>query len=148
MLLESAERFLGEHSSSQVVRAAAELPSGVDMALWSRVTEELGWQVVAIPEACDGLGLGAVELVILLEKLGERLSPIPFFASALAAMILRTVPTSPEQTRLFEALAGGAVVAFAHTDARPDWNEVGVKVSPAGTSHRGIEWRGALCQRW
>ena len=71
MLLESAERFLGEHSSSQVVRAAAGLPSGVDMALWSRVTEELGWQVVAIPEACDGLGLGAVELVILLEKLGE-----------------------------------------------------------------------------
>ena len=135
MLLESAERFLGEHSSSQVVRAAAELPSGVDMALWSRVTEELGWQVVAIPEACDGLGLGAVELVILLEKLGARLSPIPFFASALAAMILRTVPTSPEQTRLFEALAGGAVVAFAHTDARPDWNEVGVKVSSAGAPH-------------
>ena len=135
MLLESAERFLGEHSSSQVVRAAAELPSGVDMALWSRVTEELGWQVVAIPEACDGLGLGAVELVILLEKLGARLSPIPFFASALAAMILRTVPTSPEQTRLFEALAGGAVVAFAHTDARPDWNEVGAKVSSAGAPH-------------
>ena len=135
MLLESAERFLGEHSSSQVVRAAADLPSGVDMALWSRVTEELGWQVVAIPEACDGLGLGAVELVILLEKLGARLSPIPFFASALAAMILRTVPTSPEQTRLFGALAGGAVVAFAHTDARPDWNEVGVKVSSAAAPH-------------
>ena len=135
MLLESAERFLGEHSSSQVVRAAAGLPSGVDMALWSRVTEELGWQVVAIPEACDGLGLGAVELVILLEKLGARLSPIPFFASALAAMILRTVPISPEQTRLFEALAGGAVVAFAHTDARPDWNEVGVKVSSAAAPH-------------
>ena len=135
MLLESAERFLGEHSSSQVARAAACLPSGVDMALWSRVTEELGWQGVAIPEACDGLGLGAVELVILLEKLGARLSPIPFFASALAAMILRTVPTSPEQTRLFKALAGGAVVAFAHTDARPDWNEVGVKVSSAAAPH-------------
>ena len=122
MLLESAERFLGEHSSSQVVRAAADLPSGVDMALWSRVTEELGWQVVAIPEACGGLGLGAVELVILLEKLGARLSPIPFFASALAAMILRTVPTSPEQTRLFEALAGGDHSEQVFTAIGEDWD--------------------------
>ena len=62
MLQESAERFLQEHSSTAVARAAAALPAGLDLPLWQQITSTLGWQAVVVPEEQDGLGLGVVEL--------------------------------------------------------------------------------------
>ena len=78
MLQESAERFLLEHSPPAVARAAATAPAGLDLPLWQQVTSTLGWQALAVPEEQDGLGLGVVELAVLLEQAGTRLSPIPF----------------------------------------------------------------------
>ena len=55
--------------------------SATTPTLWKRIGGELGWTAVAIPEAHGGLGLGYVELVALLEEMGEALLCAPFFST-------------------------------------------------------------------
>ena len=129
MLQESAERFLQEHSSTTVARAVAALPAGLDLTLWDQITSTLGWQAVVVPEDQDGLGLGVVELAILLEQLGARLSPVPLYASAISVLALRAVPASPVRDGLLQSIGSGEIVSLAHTDARPHWDDRGVDVT-------------------
>src|SRR4029453_18011051 len=84
-LRRSARAFLAEHSSSERVRAAMASDLGWDAEAWKRIGGELGWTAVAIPEAYGGVGLGFVELVGLLEEMGEALLCAPFFASVCMA---------------------------------------------------------------
>ena len=138
MLKESAMRFLSAHSPTAVARNAMTLPGNVDLALWGRMTQELGWQTIPVPESSEGLGLGLVELTLLLEETGACLSPIPLMSSALSALALRMVPDSETQRSILQAIAGGAVVTLAHTAARPDWGAPGIAVS---ATKRGEGWR-------
>ena len=129
MLQESAERFLLEHSSPAVARAAARLPVGLDLPMWKQISSTLGWQAVVVPEDQEGLGLGVVELAVLLEQSGARLSPVPLYASAISALALRAAPASPTRDGLLRAIASGEIVSLAHTDARPHWDHRGVDVT-------------------
>ena len=129
MLQESAERFLLEHSSPAVARAAATLPAGLDLPLWQQVTSTLGWQAVVVPEDQDGLDLGVVELAVLLEQLGVRLSPVPLYASAISTLALRSTPESSSRDGLLRSIASGEIVSLAHTAARPHWDARGVEVT-------------------
>jgi alkylation response protein AidB-like acyl-CoA dehydrogenase len=129
MLQESAERFLLEHSSPAVARAAAHLPVGLDLPMWKQISSTLGWQAVVVPEDQEGLGLGVVELAVLLEQSGARLSPVPLYASAISALALRAAPASPTRDGLLRAIASGEIVSLAHTDARPHWDHRGVDVT-------------------
>ena len=138
MLQESAERFLQEHSSTAVARAAAALPAGLDLPLWEKITSTLGWQAIVVPEDQDGLGLGVVELTVLLEQSGARLSPVPLYASAISALALRATPASPARDGLLQAIASGEIVSLAHTDARPHWDARGVDVWATQTDGK---WR-------
>jgi alkylation response protein AidB-like acyl-CoA dehydrogenase len=134
MLQESAERFLLEHSSPAVARAAATLPAGLDLPLWQQVTSTLGWQAVVVPEDQDGLDLGVVELAVLLEQLGVRLSPVPLYASAISTLALRSTPESSSRDGLLRSIASGEIVSLAHTAARPHWDARGVEVTATQAS--------------
>ena len=134
MLQESAERFLLEHSSPAVARAAATLPAGLDLPLWQQVTSTLGWQAVVVPEDQDGLDLGVVELAVLLEQLGVRLSPVPLYASAISTLALRATPESSSRDGLLRSIASGEIVSLAHTAARPHWDARGVEVTATQAS--------------
>ena len=138
MLQESAERFLLEHSSPALVRAAAHLPAGLDLPLWQQITSTLGWQAVAVPEDQEGLGLGVVELAVLLEQSGARLSPVPLYTSAISALALRATPESSVRDGLLQAIASGEIVSLAHSDARPHWDNRGVGVT---ASQANDTWR-------
>jgi len=59
----------GFHGTSEARAATA--------ALWDQMAE-LGWPALTVPEAQGGLGLGAVELAVVLEELGRVLAPGPF----------------------------------------------------------------------
>ena len=85
MIRTSAEGFLAEISDSAAVRAAMASDLGHDPAVWRRLSEEMVWPAIHIPEQYGGLGLGFVELAILLEQMGRRLFCSPFFASACLA---------------------------------------------------------------
>ena len=69
LIVDSAAEFLAAHSSSEQVRKVSAQPGGWDSALWQGMAE-LGWCGIHTPEAHGGLGLGVVELALLMEQQG------------------------------------------------------------------------------
>ena len=122
LIRDAAESFLGDVSSSAAVRAAMARPEGHDPEVWARIRSELGWCGLAIPEALGGLGLGAPELVLLLEQAGRHLLCAPFVSTVcLAANLLQQVADESAQARLLPLIADGSLQATAAMPATPDW---------------------------
>jgi alkylation response protein AidB-like acyl-CoA dehydrogenase len=88
---------------------------------------EQGWLGIAAPESIGGLGLGWVEVAVLLEQLGNHVAPAPFLQQVVALELLVRA-SSPLAEGLVE---GGrvATAAFAELEAAesPDgWRVSGV----------------------
>ncbi|AOE83972.1 acyl-CoA dehydrogenase family protein [Pseudomonas sp. TCU-HL1] len=112
MIRESAESFLADVSHSAAVRAAMATELGHDPELWQRLCGEMVWPAIHIPEQYGGLGLGFVELAILLEQMGRRLFCSPFFASAcLATPALLLGGSDAQKSRWLPQLAEGSLTA-------------------------------------
>jgi len=100
VLQETAADFLAAHTN-------ARKETDADADLWSRIVE-LGWAAVQVPEDLDGLGLGAVELALLMEEMGRRLARTPFLANVvLAQTALLQAGTAEAQQRALAELAYG-----------------------------------------
>jgi alkylation response protein AidB-like acyl-CoA dehydrogenase len=128
MIRDAAANFLAEASSSAVVRAAMESESGVDASLWRRMSQEMGWCATTIPEDLGGLGLGWVELALILEQTGIRLVCAPFFSTvALATTALLECGSKAARERWLPAIAAGEMSAtLAFGERGIDWDEKSV----------------------
>ncbi|MFZ0378399.1 MAG: acyl-CoA dehydrogenase family protein [Solirubrobacteraceae bacterium] len=131
----TAREFLGSRYPLATVRALAEDGRGFSDAQWGELVE-LGWPGVIVPEDCDGLGLGAVELVVIAEEMGYALAPSPWFSTTCAALLLVAAGTSEQQERWLAPLARGELrgtvaVWDEHSGWAPDHSEV--ELSAEGT---------------
>ena len=117
MIRDSAGRFLAQASDSHAVRAAMMRPDGHDPDVWQRIGQELFWPALMVPERFGGMGLGFVELAILMEQSGRFLLGSPLFATAcMATPALLMGHNEALQTQWLEAIASGntrATLAFA-----------------------------------
>jgi alkylation response protein AidB-like acyl-CoA dehydrogenase len=93
---------------------------------------ELGWTSVHIPEAYGGLGLGYVELIALMEIMGESLVCAPFLSSvALGANALLVAGSEAQKQEHLPGIAEGrtrATLAFAGARGGIDADAIGVTV--------------------
>lgn len=80
-LRDAAADLLTDRCAPERVRAVADTSDRIDRALWDRMVEQ-GWLATTVPEADGGLGLGVVELAVLLEQLGAHVAPVPFLPTA------------------------------------------------------------------
>jgi alkylation response protein AidB-like acyl-CoA dehydrogenase len=112
MIRETAEAFLREQSDAAAVRRAMATERGFDDALWSRISGEMGWSAMHIPEAYGGLGLGFVELAALMEEMGKRVTCAPFFSSVcLGANAILCAGSEAQKAALLPGIADGSVRA-------------------------------------
>jgi alkylation response protein AidB-like acyl-CoA dehydrogenase len=117
---EAARDFLADAANPDVVRAAVESETGFDETLWASLAGELGFAGILVPEAFGGLGMGAVEMALVLEETGRTLAPVPFFETAvLAVLAVREAGSEAQQAALLPRLASGARACFAGTASRP-----------------------------
>lgn len=130
-LKESARRFLAEQAGLPAARQAME--EGADEALWQRLSQELGWPALILPEEHGGFGMGYVELVALVEEMGAVLLCSPFFSTVcLAANAVMLCGSEEQQARWLPAIAEGATAALGLSEgvsARPTeggWHLSGV----------------------
>ena len=122
-LRETARAFLAEQAGSEALRLAMESESGYDPGLWKQIGAELGWTSVHVPEEYGGLGLGYVELVALMEVMGEALLCAPFFSTVcLAANALLVAGSEAQKSEHLPGIAAGqtlATLAFNEPNGRP-----------------------------
>jgi alkylation response protein AidB-like acyl-CoA dehydrogenase len=125
-LRDGARELLDGLASSTRVRAVVDAGGGWDAELW-RAMRDQGWAGVAVPETHGGLGLGTVEVSVLLEEIGRHAAPAPFAPTVLA---LGALVAAGQDDRVAALLEGGvACVAWSRrTDA--------VQADPAGQGWR------------
>ena len=102
----TAREFLASRFKPEKVRELAESDSPYDDAIWVEMCE-LGWPGIAIAEEYGGLGLGAVELVILLEQMGYALAPAPLIANAFAGALISQAGSDEQKQRWLPGIASG-----------------------------------------
>jgi alkylation response protein AidB-like acyl-CoA dehydrogenase len=104
----TAREFLEARYPLATVRTLAEDERGFTDEQWAELVE-LGWPGVIVPEERDGLGLGAVELVVIAEEMGYALAPSPWFSTTCAALLLSAAGTDAQLERWLAPLARGEV---------------------------------------
>lgn len=118
MLRDSALAFVGENAPIAHLRQLRDGrdATGFSPALWRRFGE-LGFSATLVPEAHDGLALGAVEAGAIAEALGHTLAPSPFLSTAvLAARLLARVGTAAQQAQWLPRIAAADTVLAVAVD--------------------------------
>ena len=105
-LRDGARSLLDGRSTPTQVRTVVDAGGGIDDGLWSAMVEQ-GWTALAVPEDRGGLGLGIVELALLLEEVGGHVAPAPVLQQALA---LDALVTGDGPVELIDALAAGEAI--------------------------------------
>ncbi len=101
----TARELLASRSTWERVRGQAE--AGTQDEALLRELGELGWPGIAVSEAHGGQGMGMVELVILLEALGEACAAVPLRGTALAALFVEAGGSPEQQAQWLPGLASG-----------------------------------------
>jgi len=84
ILRDSARKFFSVECPIPEVRRIMETPDAFDGQLYKKLAEQ-GFTGIILPEEHGGLGLGIVEMAVLLEEMGRAMLPGPYFSSAILA---------------------------------------------------------------
>ncbi|MCJ7437217.1 MAG: acyl-CoA/acyl-ACP dehydrogenase [Acidimicrobiia bacterium] len=85
-LRDAVRAFLANEAPDAYVRAMADDERGFTDELWSKIAG-VGWPGLLVPEAQGGLGLGLVDMAVVMEEMGRLPFPGPFFSSAVLATL-------------------------------------------------------------
>lgn len=141
LLRDSAAAFVRDHSSLRRIRALrdAQDADGFSRQLWQRMAG-LGWLGIAVPEGDGGLGLGCMDLAVVLEELGKGLLPEPMLSSVLlgGSALLLGGSEAQRAAALPTLIGGELLLALAYQEARSryDLARVATRAEPAGGGWR------------
>ncbi|MGQ0802860.1 MAG: acyl-CoA dehydrogenase family protein [Actinomycetota bacterium] len=115
-LRDSVRAVLARECPMSVVRDVVEKDIAPD-ALWAQMVA-LGWPALTVGEEAGGLGLGMVELAVVLEELGRVLAPGPFLPTVTQfAPAVRAAGSAEQRTHLLGHVAEGELTgALAITE--------------------------------
>src|SRR5580765_683851 len=110
-----ASELLADLASPARVRAHTTSDAPFDGALWRALVDQ-GWLGVEVDESGGGLGLGSVEVAVLVEELGRHAAPAPIVSTVLALDVFARAGDDAWVERL---LAGDAIACVAWDAAAP-----------------------------
>lgn len=123
MLRNSARSFFDKECPTTFVRKMLEDDLGYSPDMWAKIAE-MGWTGLIFPEACGGLGLGMVDLVVVLEEMGRALLPSPFLpAVILAGSAVLLGGSAAQRGKLLPGIVSGrtrGALALTEPDQRLD----------------------------
>ena len=140
ILKDTARKFFAGESPIAAVRKAMETGTAYDAALWTKLAEQ-GFTGIITPEEYGGMGLGKVELVLLMEEAGYALLPGPFFSTvALAGSVIDACATPEQKKKYLQRIAAGqARATVALVEAAGSWDADSLKISAAGGKLNGTK---------
>jgi len=140
ILKDTARKFFAGESPIAAVRKAMETGTAYDAALWTKLAEQ-GFTGIITPEEYGGMGLGKVELVLLMEEAGYALLPGPFFSTvALAGSVIDACATPEQKKKYLQRIAAGqARATVALVEAAGSWDTDNLKISTAGGKLNGTK---------
>ncbi len=130
-LRNAARRFLQSVSTPERVMAVMETPLGYDRELWDRLSQELGWPALTIPERYGGLGMSTLDLHLLMEEMGRHVFCGPFFSTVcLGTNALLVAGTEAHKEEHLPKIAQGSMTAtVAHLEKTGRLGADGIEAS-------------------
>lgn len=131
-LKDSARKFFAGECPIAEVRRLMDTATAHDEKLWSKIVEQ-GYTGIIFSEEYGGVGLGKVELILLMEEAGRALLPGPFFSTvALAGVVLDAV-ASPEKKKKYLApiCRGAARSTVAVLETGASWDLAAIQIAGA-----------------
>lgn len=132
LLKQSAERLLQDQYDFEARKQHGADEPGWSRAMWAKFAE-LGLLAIPFSEEDGGLGGGPVELMLVSEAMGARLTLEPFVPTViLAGGALRRAPAALRQRWLDGVIAGTTILALAHSErqARYTLSDVETEAKP------------------
>jgi alkylation response protein AidB-like acyl-CoA dehydrogenase len=128
LLRAEARKFLDQNAPLDEVRKISESSAGYSPEQWRQIAE-LGWTGLVVPERHGGAGLGAADLVVLLEETGRTLYPSPLISTTSAAAAILTAGSDAQRERWLPGIAEGSEIGtLALLEAGERRGEVGVQL--------------------
>lgn len=110
MLRESAASFFNKECSYNKLRELEESQEGYDPNLWQKMSE-LGWLGIPFPERYGGYAGSFLDLVILLEEMGKKLFPSPFFSTVInAGTLIMEGGTEDQKKIIIPQIVDGSMI--------------------------------------
>lgn len=115
MLLDSADRFIGDRYSLEHRRNLRQAPDGLDAEGWATFAE-LGWLALLVPEEHGGLGGSMADAAVLATALGGRCVTEPFASTAVLGVTVLAGAAHPDAGLLGELATGSVRLALVHEE--------------------------------
>jgi alkylation response protein AidB-like acyl-CoA dehydrogenase len=130
LLRQTARSFLDKECPSTFVRRMMDDPAGITDEFWTQLAE-LGWLGLIYPEAVGGVGLGMVDLTVVLEEMGRAVMPGPFFSTVLlGGLLIAQAGSEAQKAAWLPRLTGGTARAtLALTEESARWDAAGVQLA-------------------
>jgi alkylation response protein AidB-like acyl-CoA dehydrogenase len=133
LLRATARKFFENECPSEVVRALMDTPEAMTADLWKKLAEQ-GWTGLIYPEAYDGMGLGLVDLVVLMEEMGRAVVPGPYFSTLLlGGLAVLEAGSEAQKKEWLPRIASG------HKRVTLAWMEPSATLGPAGVALAATE---------
>jgi alkylation response protein AidB-like acyl-CoA dehydrogenase len=132
LLKDNARKFFAGECPMEEVRRIMATDTAYDATLWNKMVEQ-GYTGVIFPEEYGGVGLGKVELILLMEEAGRALLPGPLFSTVVLAGSALDAVATPEQKKeyLSSICEGEARSTVAVLEANASWNPSDVQMTGA-----------------
>ena len=130
LLRAEVRKFLDQNCGLDEVRKISATPEGFAKPLFDRMAE-LGWVGLTLPDRHGGIGLGWVDLVVVLEETGRTLFPSPFIATVLGASAIQLAGSEAQQKHWLPRIGAGRAIATLA------WLEASDRLDPAGIELQG-----------
>jgi len=123
LLQDNARKFFQGECPMEEVRRLMETETAYDETLWAKMAE-LGYTGITFPEEYGGVGLGKVELILLMEEAGRALLPGPLFSTvALAGAAIDAVASTEQKKRYLAKISSGeARATLAMLEGNASWD--------------------------
>ena len=135
LLRSTARKFFDNECSSETVRKLMEGPEGMTPDLWKKLAEQ-GWLGLIVPDEHGGMGLGMVDLVVLMEEMGRAVVPGPFFSTVLLGglAILEAGTEAQKKAWLPRLASGDARATLAWMEPTADLGARGITLPATAKS--------------
>ena len=133
ILRDSAREFFAGECQMARVRRLTETGTAHDPALWSKLADQ-GYTGIIFDEEHGGIGLGVVELVLLMEEAGRALLPGPLFSTvALAGAVIDACASAAQKKKYLAPIChGDARATLAMLESSASWDPVDVEMTAKG----------------
>ena len=129
MIQDSVKDFLDKECPPDRVRELEEDERGYDPEMWQKMAE-LGWTGIMFPEEYNGTEGDFIDLMIVIEEMGRRLLPSPFFSTiALCSLPILEYGDSEQKEKFLPDMADGKKIwTLALTESSAPYNPLEINL--------------------